>query len=413
MTSPDNHEEVGSRPTDRRALLAGIGGLAAGTFLTAGRAEAGPLEPPGAPASTPGPEPRIAINAQNTPGDGNSVYKITQPGSYYLTGNVIGQSGSHGIKIMSSNVSIELMGFELRGIAGSLDGITVEGTCDNLVVQNGIASGWGRDGVRLIEGGTVPLGTGALVEGVMASGNGERGILTSQNSVVRRCTVSSNLGHGIWAYFGSTIVECAARANGIGTLSSAGIYANAGCSVTNCAAVGNGGNGIMTLSGCSVVGCSAYLNGADGIATSSGGTVSSCSAVNNGNSGISAPSGCTVAHCSATFNGLAGIECGGDCLIKDNTCDSNSGAAGILVTSGDNRIDGNHCTDNGRGIEVQAAGNFVVRNTCALNSTNFQFVADNRYGTIVDIIATGTAAVNGSSADGTLTTTNPWANFAY
>jgi hypothetical protein len=31
----------------------------------------------------------------------------------------------------------------------------------------------------------------------------------------------------------------------------------------------------------------------------------------------------------------------------------------------------------------------------------------------VDIIATGTAAVNGSSADGTLTTTNPWANFAY
>jgi len=48
--------------TDRRALLAGIGGLAAGTFLTAGRAEAGPLNPPAAPASTPGPEPRIAVN---------------------------------------------------------------------------------------------------------------------------------------------------------------------------------------------------------------------------------------------------------------------------------------------------------------------------------------------------------------
>jgi hypothetical protein len=67
-------------PTDRRALLAGIGGLAAGAFI-AGKANAGPLSPPAGPiAPTPGPEPRIAINAVNTPGDANSLYKITQPG---------------------------------------------------------------------------------------------------------------------------------------------------------------------------------------------------------------------------------------------------------------------------------------------------------------------------------------------
>ncbi len=105
-------------PTDRRALLAGLGGLAAGTFLTAGRAEAGPLNPPAAPASTPGPEPRIAVNAQNTPGNPDNLFRITQPGSYYLTGNIIGQSGRNGIQIAADNVTIDLMGFALLG-AGS------------------------------------------------------------------------------------------------------------------------------------------------------------------------------------------------------------------------------------------------------------------------------------------------------
>ena len=51
----------------------------------------GPLAPPGAAAPTTKTldqvEPRIAINSTNTPGDADSLYKITQPGSSYLTGN--------------------------------------------------------------------------------------------------------------------------------------------------------------------------------------------------------------------------------------------------------------------------------------------------------------------------------------
>ena len=54
---------------------------------------AGPLTPPAGPvAPTPGPEPRIPINATNTPGDADSLFRITQPGSYYLTGNLLGAS---------------------------------------------------------------------------------------------------------------------------------------------------------------------------------------------------------------------------------------------------------------------------------------------------------------------------------
>ena len=43
-------------------------------------------------------EPRIAINAVNTPGDSNSVYRISQPGSYYLTGNVTAPAGDSAIE---------------------------------------------------------------------------------------------------------------------------------------------------------------------------------------------------------------------------------------------------------------------------------------------------------------------------
>ena len=47
----------------------------------------GPLTPPGAPAPTMKSldqvEPRIAVNSTNTPGGADSLYKITQPGSYY------------------------------------------------------------------------------------------------------------------------------------------------------------------------------------------------------------------------------------------------------------------------------------------------------------------------------------------
>jgi hypothetical protein len=75
----------------------------------------GPLTPPGAPAPTMKTlqqvEPRIEINATNTPGDADSIFKITEPGSYYLTGNVAGVSGKHGIEIAASDVTLDLMGF--------------------------------------------------------------------------------------------------------------------------------------------------------------------------------------------------------------------------------------------------------------------------------------------------------------
>src|SRR5438105_3055049 len=91
---------------------------------------AGDLNPPAGPVAPTHKtltevEPRIAINATNTPGDANSLFKITQPGSYYLTGNITGVAAKNGIAIAASGVTLDLNGFDLLGVASSLDGVSV------------------------------------------------------------------------------------------------------------------------------------------------------------------------------------------------------------------------------------------------------------------------------------------------
>lgn len=48
-----------------------------------------------------------------------------------------------------------------------------------------------------------------------------------------------------------------------------------------------------------------------------------------------------------------------------------------------------------------------------INTTNYEIAASNRYGPIVDITATGSAAVSGSSAASVLTNTEPNANYSH
>jgi parallel beta-helix repeat protein len=358
-----------SLPTDRRALLAGIGGLAAGTFLSAGRAEAGTLTPPGAPAPTGKPltevEPRVAVNATNTPGGANSLFRITQPGSYYLTGNVNPLSKS-GIEIAAHNVTLDLMGFNIQAFFGAIKGVTVDAPRNNITIRNGTVSGFPQGGIDL-----TTSGVGGLIERVHASSNsGEGGIITGLGALVRDCTATSNNGRGI--------------------------VTSAGCTIINCTAQSNSGDGIVTTTSCTVSNCSAYNNSGDGVRVGGGSTVFSC---------------------SARFNTLDGIQCDSGCLILSNTCSANGSGdgdgAGIHARLGANRIEGNNCTAADRGIHVDDPGNVIVRNTCSGNTTNWVIVANNYYGPIIDRTGVATAAVNGSAASGTLATTDPNANFTY
>ena len=104
--------------TTNHLLLLAVAGSA--TLL------AGPLDPPAGPIAPTYKtltevEPRTAINASNTPGDIDSLFKITQPGSYYLTGNIQSVVGTHAIEICNDNVTMDcngLIGSNLRTYNG-------------------------------------------------------------------------------------------------------------------------------------------------------------------------------------------------------------------------------------------------------------------------------------------------------
>ncbi len=139
-------------------------------FFFAGLAHAqGPL----VPLSSPMPgmktlqqvEPRTPIDAL--------PYDIVQPGSYYVTGPLF--STNHGIRIFSSDVTVDFMGHTITGVNNTnFHGIHVVANdvvaFRNIVVRNG---------------GVSEFGTGVYVQNVIGG-------------AVRDMTVSQNAGRGIW-----------------------------------------------------------------------------------------------------------------------------------------------------------------------------------------------------------------------
>ncbi|MCL4222042.1 MAG: hypothetical protein KJZ65_11815 [Phycisphaerales bacterium] len=70
---------------------------------------AGPPDPPSGPVASSYKtlaevEPRIAIKATNTPGDANSVFRITQSGSYYLAGDIAAPRASPRSRSISTSL---------------------------------------------------------------------------------------------------------------------------------------------------------------------------------------------------------------------------------------------------------------------------------------------------------------------
>jgi parallel beta-helix repeat protein len=306
---------------------------------------AGPLNPPAGAVSPTYKtltevEPRTAISDANTPGDADSRFLINQSGSYYLTGNVNGVSGKHGIEITASNVTLDLAGFSLLGVTGALDGVHVTGSGRHaIVVRNGTASNWPGDGFD--------WGNSFSYEAtnLHAHDNVGIGILGAYNGHIRHCAARSNGSHGIW-----------------------------------------GGDPSV---------------------------IDSCVAVFNGGAGIRAPFGeSTITNCSAEVNTGPGIEVSDGCVVSGNQCSRNS-ASGILVTAGGNRIEANNITSNNTGLRVTSGGNLILRNSVSGALPAYDIVTGNRYGPILNLTAGGTAAVSGPAAPGTLTSSDPWANFTY
>lgn len=396
---------------------------------------AGPLNPPGGAVSSTYKtltevEPRTVINATNTPGDADSVFKITQPGSYYLAGSITGVSGKHGIEIVASGVTLDLMGYEIVGAAGSQDGVSATASgLRRIVVQNGSVRNWGAMGVDLVTQHAVDC----LVENLTLTSNATAGLALGDTSIAQRCVVSDNGSTGLVAANSCTLSDCTVSYNGVQGISAQSgavvrhctAYSNVGpgikvgraSTITNCSSSSNLSWGFLTDEGCSVTNSTAS-NNADGFSVGPGGVVTACAAESNGNTGFYIAGGGTIQQCTARNNGQAGIYLAFRCLALSNTSELNGGGGGgnsigIFTPSSGNRIEGNSCNANSYGILVNGQNNILVRNTCSGNTTNWSLGSNNVFGPIVDRRSPGNGSVSGNSAASSLGTTDANANFSY
>ena len=176
------------------AFIALLGGVFVWTLT------AGDLNPPAPPTSGTmktlnDVEARIPLADSQTPA---GTLTISQPGSYYLTGDRY-CSGS-GIYINADNVTLDLNGYSLIG-PGALEtdppanGIYFS-PHRNVEIRNGTVTNFRYDGVNHTYGEDGAEGIRIL--NIRAVGNGSEGIrLDGKGHLVDGCTVQGNGDHGI------------------------------------------------------------------------------------------------------------------------------------------------------------------------------------------------------------------------
>ncbi len=378
--------------TTKRLYVTVSAGLVIGCCAGTAFAQ-GSLTPP---TGTPGPsmktlaqvEPRIPI--MNVP------YEITQPGSYYLTTNlVVPRSYSHGITILTNDVTVDLMGFSITGDR-YFYGVWVYGKTNaprhNIVVRNGTIKNFGT-GLRLVNT------QDSQFECLVVSDCESAGILLTGDSGgdcsgnrIAKCMSSGNGSHGITLFGsgagkcdGNSISDCTFRKN-----SCSGVEIQAGSGQCNQNEFRN---------------CMIQDNALHGIddSTFSGGrhcgnVIESCNISGN-----------------ATGYGIRLYGAGGSTVVGNRIslctlCNNTDGGIAQELDVSSGLINGNLVSGTGggssRGIYVMGQlSNLIVQNTCIGQAENFKIEPSATYGPIV-------------TASGALSTTNgaaglsPWANFS-
>jgi hypothetical protein len=168
----------------------------------------GPLDPPsGGPAPAMKTLDQVEARTPIPKTSGSPIagphFTISQPGSYYLTGNITVASGD-AIVISSDDVSLDLNGFTLKstlsGIAAG-SAVLISGTRTRLTIKNS----------QIFSGTIVPVSvnaspspagfeygiysdvapnTQAIASDIHVTGTGSTGITLSGQSIIQRCTAS-------------------------------------------------------------------------------------------------------------------------------------------------------------------------------------------------------------------------------
>nr|ACS83706.1 parallel beta-helix repeat protein [uncultured bacterium AOCefta2] len=332
---------------------------------------------------------------------------ISQPGSFYLTGNITGVAGQDGIQVTTSGVTLDLNGFSLIGVPGSGNGIFASGL-RGVTVQNGHVTGWGSKGISLSSpqdacrfvnltlrsnGNTGLDGPIAcVVENCIAISNAGHGISVGGGSTVRGCTSDYNTTSGFVSLTGCSFADCNANGNGTDSVGD-GFNVGVGCNlsqcnayinkngfklqgegnVTNCTARGNSLTGILSTGLTNVVACDAPANAVAGINVGNDSQVTNCNVSGNTLKGIVVDQRGTVTNCTASHNGTIGIEVGSYCRVEGNTCSNNAfflDGNGILALGNSNSIVGNHVALNAQGIKVNGTKNVTIKNTATANTAS-------------------------------------------
>ena len=317
-------------------------------------AYAGSLEPPGAPAPTMKTlvevEPRILVNQANTPSGANALFEISQPGSYYLGGNItITTTAVNGISINSDDVTLDLNGFSIIGV-GSVDAIRII-SGDHVVIRNGFLQGFSNG--MLIDGNSNYV----TVEDVHSVGHVNAGFTAFGGAHItfRNCRASNNGRAGFRAantpdYL--TYSGCTAHNNGT-TGSEGGFWLEGDAHVTDCSSDSNTGPGFRARRGSYLTNVLASNNTTNGIQLDGRASVTDSMIVDNTEYGISATDFVSLTNNRIYTNGSGGIRARSQAQIT-----------------------GNHVTDNGAvtgtgdGINLYGSNGYVDSNTCALNAGN-------------------------------------------
>jgi hypothetical protein len=340
-------------------------------------AAGGPLDPPGAPASTVSQiEPRQPIPP---PGwDGTFPIEINELGSYYVTQRLFQNGSAITIDINVAEVTLDLNGFAVAANNFAPAVIDAAPGAAPIIIRNGSIFG----GVKAIN---VPQGQSTF-EDLFIVTNNAAGIAidAGDRTVIRNVQVEAgNGGHGIQLGALSRVSDCIVdQRNQSGT---AGI------------AIDVGTQGVVER--CTIEGAQI------GIRAGSASRVTDCD-VRSVQTGIDAGSGAAVERCTIGVYEFEGIKVGNSAKVTENEIDFNSPfqatSCAIEVNGTFNRIDSNVLVSyvnvaGAKGVCLNAGGNTVHRN-------NFYEAAN---------AVTGAAGNDVGPLDDAATATSPWANVVY
>jgi parallel beta-helix repeat protein len=296
--------------------------------ILATRANGGPLDPTGAPAST-GKTQILSL-----------PFTVASSGSYILNSNLAGLGGSDGITVAADDVTIDLNGFTLVGTGGVGTGI-LNSSGKNLALRNGTIRDWGSGGVFSNGLNTTLDGLRISHSGLTAGANGV--YLTGDSGLVTNCVISGSGGSG-----GSALVV---------------YYGN----VSDCVVNGN--------------------TGAIGIRVSAS-VIQRCTVNANASFGVELSIGSQLIDSTVSWNGNGvGVDTFGN-RIAGNTVAKNTGVGIHIALAAGNRVEDNNFVLNGTGIEADAGGNVIIKNSLNGNTTPYSIAAGNTVGDNTNVAGT-------------------------